>query len=331
MTWPDYSPDGEREGGALAAAGFGLRLAPKRGHRTSAQMRRLVAGAAGAIVSTDPLDADVLGSTSDLRVVARVGVGVDSIDLEVATSRGVVVTVTPGANEATVADHALALMLAAQRRVCEHDAGVRRGEWNRTGDHTPWQLTGTTVGLIGYGRIGRLVRERLYGFGVRVLVNDPIDVKTPDVEAMSLDDLLGASDVVSLHTPLLPATRNLIGAPELARMRPDAIIVNTARGGVIDERALLDALLSGRLRAAALDVFAEEPPPASRLLGLPNVIVSPHNAGLSVRSIAEMTARATASVIDVLAGRVPDNVINPAALDSEPPDRTSLSAGDPRG
>jgi phosphoglycerate dehydrogenase-like enzyme len=314
VTWPDYDLESERLGGALTRAGLTVRLEPKAGHRTPVEVRELVAGAAAAIVSTDPFDADVLASSPELRVIARVGVGIDSIDMDAATACGVAVTVTPGANESTVADHTVALMLAALRRICDHDAGVRRGEWNRTGDHAPWVLGGATVGLIGYGRIGRLVRKRLEGFAVDVLVTDPVEPDDPDVTSVPLEELLAGSDVVSLHAPLLPTTEGLIGKAELALMRPHAVLVNTARGGLCDEAALADALASGRLRAAALDVFEREPPRASRLLTLPNVLLSPHNAGLSVQSIEEMTRRATASVIDVLVGRRPEHLANPEVL-----------------
>jgi phosphoglycerate dehydrogenase-like enzyme len=279
-------------------------------------MRALVGGAAGAIVSTDPFDGSVLNAARGLQVIARVGVGVDSIDLDAATELGIAVTVTPGANEATVADHTIALMLAVLRRICEHDAAVRRGEWPRTGRHTPWLLTGMTIGIVGYGQIGRLVATRLRAFGVRTLVTDPIEPATADVEVMTLRELLAAADIVSLHTPLLQTTRQLIGAREIAAMQPHAILVNTARGGVVDESALVDALAAGRLRGAALDVFDEEPPRDRRLLSLENVTLSPHNAGLSVESVAEMTERATASVIDVLSGRTPADLANPGVLSS---------------
>jgi phosphoglycerate dehydrogenase-like enzyme len=314
VTWPDYDADGEQTGGALARAGLSVRLEPKLGARSASEVGRLVRDAVGAIVSTDPFDASVLAASPALRVIARIGVGVDSIDLDAATAHGIAVTVTPGANEGTVADHAVALMLAAVRRIPEHDAAVRRGEWNRTGEHAAWLLSGGTVGLVGYGHIGRIVAARLRGFDVRVLVNDPIEPRDPAVEAVGLDTLLAASDIVSLHVPLLSSTRGLIGARELALMRPGAILVNTARGGVVDEEALIEALASGRLRAAAIDVFADEPPAGSRLLRLPNVVLSPHVAGLSIRSVRDMARTATTSVIDVLGGRPPAHLANPEVL-----------------
>jgi phosphoglycerate dehydrogenase-like enzyme len=315
VTWPDYDVGDERLGGALEAAGLTVRLAPKLGDRSVAEVRALVADADGAIVSTDPFDATVLAAAPALRVIARVGVGVDSIDMGAATAHGVAVTVTPGANEATVADHTIALMLAVLRRVCEHDAAVRRGEWNRTGEHLPWVLSGTTVGLIGYGRIGRLVARRLLGFDVRVLVCDPRAPSGAQVEVVDLSTLLAESDLVSLHAPLEPGTARLIGAAEIGRMRPGAVLVNTARGGMIDEAALVGALRHGRLRGAALDVFADEPPRDSALLGSSRVVVTPHVAGLSDRSVDEMTRRATASVIEVLSDRRPRDVANPAVFE----------------
>lgn len=312
VTWPDFERADAHA--ALTAAGLSVALAPKHGARSPAEVRALAGTASAAIVSTDPFDASVLARCAQLRVIARVGVGYDSIDVEAATQQGIAVTITPGANEATVADHTVALMLAAVRRIVEHDAAIRRGEWNRTGPHTPGQLAGSTVGLVGYGRIGRLVADRLRGFGVRLLVNDPVTPPAPTVEAVTLDALLAASDVVSVHVPLTAETRGLIAAPQLARMREGAVLVNTSRGAVIHEPALVDALRTGRIAAASLDVFADEPPQDPALLSLPNLTLSPHNAGLSRLSIDEMLRRAADSVIDVLHDRVPEDLANPEVL-----------------
>jgi phosphoglycerate dehydrogenase-like enzyme len=311
VTWPDYDLQADGIGRVLREAGLEIRLAPKLGSRSAAQVRELVAGAAAAIVSTDPFDAQVIASSPDLRVIARVGVGVDSIDLDAATRHGVAVTVTPGANEATVADHTIALMLALLRRICEHDAAVRRGEWNRTGRHIPWTLTGSTVGLVGYGRIGRLVADRLSGFGVTILASDPVEPADDRIGRKTLDDLLASSDIVSLHVPLLPGTRGLIGAAELRLMPRHAVLINASRGGIVDEKALIQELAAGRLRGAALDVFEDEPPSGSALFSLPNVVLSPHIAGLSAESVDCMLRRATRSVVEVLSGRMPADVANP--------------------
>jgi phosphoglycerate dehydrogenase-like enzyme len=320
VTWMGFDPDGPRTGARLRAAGLEVRLAPKLGARTGPEVAELAGGAVAAIVSTDPFDRDVFAAAPELRVVARVGVGTDSIDLAAATEAGVVVTTTPGANSETAADHALALILAAVRRIVEHDGSIRRGEWRRGGALTPWDLHSATVGLVGYGAIGRAVARRLRGFGVRLLVCDPALAGRVDPddegEPVTLGDLLDRSEVVSLHVPLTPATRGLIGAAELRRLRPEAVLVNTSRGGLVDEGALVAALESGRLRAAALDVFADEPSVPRALAALPNVVLTPHIGGLSERSIAAMTEQATEQVLSVLDGGRPDPaaVANPGVL-----------------
>jgi phosphoglycerate dehydrogenase-like enzyme len=315
VTWMDFDPDGRETGARLRAAGFELRLAPKTGARTTADMARLAEDAVAAIVSTDPFDRDVFAAAPSLRAIARVGVGTDSIDLAAATDAGVVVMATPGANRETTADHALALILAALRRVVEHDTSIRRGEWLRAGPMTPWELNRTTVGLVGFGEIGHAVARRLRGFDVALLVCDPAAPATDGIERVALPDLLRRADVVSLHLPLTDATAGLISGPELGLMSRSAVLINTSRGGLVDEAALADALGAGRLRGAALDVFADEPAVPRALAKLPNVVLTPHIGGLSERSIASMTERATAHVLDALRG-VPDAgaVANPAVL-----------------
>ncbi len=317
VTWPDYDVDGASTGGRLRAAGLRARVEPKTGARAPRDVARLAAGAVGAIVSTDPFDESVFAAAPKLRVVARVGVGTDSIDLDAATAAGTVVTVTPGANQETAADHTIALMLAAVRRIVEHDASVRRGEWSRTGTLTPWELHGATVGIVGLGTIGKAVRRRLAGFGVEVLVSDPAVEASDGYSVVGLGELLRRSHVVTLHLPLDDRTRGLIGAAELAAMGPDAVLVNTARGGLVDEVALAGALDRGEIRAVALDVFEDEPTISPALLERANVTFTPHIGGLSDRSIARMTAQATASLLDVLAGR-PERatIANPAVLES---------------
>jgi phosphoglycerate dehydrogenase-like enzyme len=314
VTWPDFDVEDAETGARLIAAGHGVRLAPKLGRRSPADVAALLGGVTGAIVSTDPFDAAVLDTAHGLRVIARVGVGVDSIDLAAATRRGIAVCITPGVNAATTADHTVALMLAALRRIPEHDRAVRAGGWPRGHHATPWELSHATIGLVGYGSIGRLVARRLDGFAVRILASDPAAPYEDNVEAADLDELLGASQVVSLHLPLTPATAGLINRRRIGLMRPDAVLVNTARGGLIDEAALVDALETGRIRAAGLDVFADEPPASPRLRRLPNVILTPHIGGVSERSVAEMTRQATAAVLAVLDGERPDGIVNPDAL-----------------
>jgi phosphoglycerate dehydrogenase-like enzyme len=314
VTWPGFALEGAAAK-RLRAAGLRLRVAPKTGARTPADVERLTRGVVAAIVSTDPFDRTVLAGAEHLRVIARVGIGTDTIDLRAATDEGVVVTVTPGANQETTADHAVAMMLAALRRIVEHDASVRRGEWERGTALTPWDVHGVIVGLVGYGAIGRAVAQRIEGFGARLLVCDPALERLDAGELMALPELLERADVVSLHLPLTAATRGLIGAPELALMRPGAMLVNTSRGALVDETALAAALAGGRLRAAALDVFADEPEVSARLRRLPNVTLTPHIAGLSTQSIARMVEMATDSVLAVLRGRIdPALVANPKVL-----------------
>lgn len=315
VTYPRFDPADPATGAALRAAGLDLRLAPKTGARSAAEVAGLARGAVAAIASTDPFDASVFAACPDLRIVARAGVGFDSIDMEAATQAGVAVTTTPGANWATVADHALALMLAVVRRVPEHDASMRRGEWNRAGELSGTDLTGAVVGLVGYGNIARLVAARLHGFDVELLAYDPAVASAEGIQLVSLEELLERSEIVSLHVPLNEGTRAIIGARELARMREGAILVNTSRGGLVDESALYQALASGRLRAAGLDVFADEPPVGSDLLGSPGVVLSPHVAGLSLGSMARMLESATTSVLELLRGELPSGLVNRTALD----------------
>ncbi len=311
VTWPDYDMDDATLGGALLAAGLEVRLEPKRGSRSPEQLSPLLDGAIGAIVSTDPFTADVVAAAPDLRVIARVGVGYDSIDVAAASRRGVQIATTPGCNDQAVADHTLGLMLALLRRIPELERDLRSGGWNRTGVFAPRQLAGCTVGLVGRGAIGQRVADRLGGFGVELLIHDPALGEA----STALGELLARSHVVSLHCPLLPSTHHLINAEALRTMRPDAVLVNAARGQIVDQAALVEALQAGVIAGAALDVFDVEPPGDSPLLSMDNVVLSPHVAGISTVSIAEMTRLATQAVIDVAAGRHVQHLLNPESLE----------------
>ena len=316
ITWPDFDSSFPAGRALLEDAGLELRLAPRLGNRTSDELGALLPGVLAAIASTDPFTAEVIAGHPELQIIARVGVGYDSVDVDAATRCGVLVATTVGANETTVADHTLALMLGAARRIAEHDRNVKEGKWLRTGPHLSWLLTGATVGLIGYGDIGRLVAERLKGFGTRILVSDPAFDGDSIAESVSLDELLIESDFVSLHVPLLPATRNLIGPREVGLMKRTAVMINTSRGGIVSESALAAALRDGMLRYAGVDVFDAEPPGASPLLELDKVVLTPHIGGVSDASVAAMVERAVHSILDVVAGEVPKDVINPAAADT---------------
>jgi phosphoglycerate dehydrogenase-like enzyme len=318
VTAPGFDVDGDETGARLRQSGLWVEHAGAHGNRQPDEVAWLVRDAVAAIVSSDPFTDTVFAASPQLRVIARLGVGTDSIDLDAATRAGVVVTTTPGLNDETCADHAVALLLAATRRVVEHDASVRRGDWDRGGQLTPWDLHGKRVGVVGYGRIGRCVVRRLRGFGTHIKVFDPVAPPDGDLACATLGELLAWADVVTLHAPLTTTTAGLIGARELTSMKPGAILVNTSRGGLVDEAALLNALRSGRLRAAALDVFQDEPPGNPAWRELSNVVLSPHVGGLSTEAIDAMARQCVQQVLDLLDGKAPDGVVNSQVLERAP-------------
>lgn len=315
VSWPGYALEGPQTGARLSSAGYAIRIEPKLGARTEDELIALMGGAVGAIVSTDPFTAKAIGSNPNLRVIARIGVGTDSIDHAAAREARVAITVTPGMNAVPVADQTLALILALVRKIVPQDANVKGGRWDRVGALTPGELAGKTVGLIGAGTIGKAVAARLRGFEVDLLYFDAAVPQLEGAERVTrLVDLLERSDIVSLHAPLLPETRYMVDAATIGQMRQGAILINTARGGLVDQDALFAALRSGRLGGAGLDVFAEEPPGAAALDGVPNLVCSAHMGGLSHESLRRMTASATDSVLAVLRGEKPSTVINPEVL-----------------
>jgi len=315
VTWPVYDVDDPNTGALLKQAGLGIRLHPRTSNRTPAELADLIGDAVGVIASTDPFDSSVFAACPNLKVIARTGVGVDAIDMAAASAAGVVVATTPGANEEAVADHALAMIMALQRRLADNDAAIRRGRWDRAGALTPSDLYGATVGLVGSGVIGRAVIRRLRGFGSTIVVYDPFLSQAPEgTELVELPTLLDISDVITVHAPLTDSTRGLLGAAEFAAMKQGAYVVNVSRGGIVDERALAASIASGHLGGAGLDTFESEPIVDSPLSELPTVILSPHIAGLSHRSISAMTQAATQAVLDVMAGQLPAHPVNPEAL-----------------
>jgi phosphoglycerate dehydrogenase-like enzyme len=315
VTYPGFDSTDPSTAGVLRDAGFEVRLEPRLRERTTLEVMEMMSEATAGLISTDPFDASVFAGCPDLRVLARVGVGTDAIDLAAATEAGVAVTTTPGVNAETVADHTLALMLACCRRLSENDAMIRAGRWDRGGSLIGIDLAGLTVGIIGLGTIGTAVARRLAGFDVNVIGFDAASVMYAGVTLVELADLLRTADVITVHVPLLPSTKGLIGPAELAAVRPGTILVNTSRGGVVDEQAVIEALRDGRLASAGLDVFAAEPPVASPLLDMPNVVLSPHAAGISVAAQSTMLQMATRSIIEVLGGRAVEGLVNPAVLD----------------
>lgn len=275
---------------------------PPRGPELAA----ILEDADGLIVGSIPLTHDHFAVAPRLRVVAMHGVGVDHIDLRAAATHGVVVTNAPGSNDGAVADLAVGLMLACLRQIPAADRAAHEGAWNgMVGE----ELAGKRVGILGWGRIGRNVARRLAGFDVSFLVHDPfVDaeaVVASGAQPLALDDLLAQADIVSLHLPLTPETHNLLDATRLAQMKPGAYLINTARGGIVDETALLGLLQTGHLRGAGLDCFAVEPPIGNPLLALPNVVVTPHIGAQTREAIARMGAIAAENVLRVLGGEEP--------------------------
>jgi D-3-phosphoglycerate dehydrogenase len=273
-----------------------------------------VAQEADAFVFSGGFPGAELAKAPKCKIIARDGVGYDSVDLGAATTQGVWVTIIPDALVEDVADTAMMLLLAANRRLSYLDASTREGRWREAATdlfaHPPRKLNAATLGLVGFGRIGRAVAQRARGFGMTVIVADPVatadQAASAGAELVPLDRLLGRADFVSIHVPLLESTRHLIGAPELAKMRPSAVLVNTSRGPVVDEAALIAALQEGRLRAAGLDVFEKEPvDPANPLLAMKNVVVTPHIASISDVSNVERRREAAAEVRRVLSGQEP--------------------------
>jgi len=310
ITWPDYPDDSSGHARRLMAADFRLRRAPKLGARSPEKLMELVRHCTAAIVSTDPFTAEVLAAAPHLGIISRVGVGTDSIDLAAAAARGISVTAAKGSNESAVAEHTIGLMLAALRKTVAQDTWLRAGEWRRTGDALGRDLGGKTVGLVGLGTTGMSVARLLSGFAVTVIGYDPVVTRADGVTVVSLPELLRTADVISLHCPLTPATANLIDAKAIAAMRRGMVLVNTARGGVVDEAALAEALRNGQVAAAGLDVFHDEPPQASALLALPDrTVLTPHIAGLTLESVEAMVDHATQAVLDWAAGRVPTGLV----------------------
>ncbi len=283
----------------LQQAGFEIAYPPRgvRLYEPDLLIEHL-AGIDGMIAGMEPLNRRVL-EASKLRAVARMGVGYDAIDVPTATERKVAVTISPGTNQVSVAEHTLALLLGVTRGFPQRDQAVRNGQWSRK--LLP-RLAGKTIGLVGLGRIGKAVVPRAQALELNVIAHDPLADRefaaASGVRLCSLDELLAAADIVSLHLPCTPQTTRMIDRAALGRMRPGAILINTARGGLVDEEALADALSSGHLGGAGLDAFVVEPlPTTSRLLQCENVLLSPHTAGVDQESIVAMARLAAECIV----------------------------------
>jgi phosphoglycerate dehydrogenase-like enzyme len=317
---PDDLTGGNRWVDMLLAEGFKVRVLGDRrfadGARSDMEEIETLRGASAVLAWGERYPAGVIESLPDLRVIARLGVGIDKVDVGAATDRGVVVTVTPTANREAVAEHALALILATAKSVIAGDRDVRAGRWSRS---TQVPLRGRTLGIVGLGRIGRSLASRAQAMRMKVIASEIVPdhgyMDEHGIELVDLDTLLRTADYVSLHCPLTDDTRGMINGDRLAMMKPDAVLVNTARGGIVVEADLVEALRSSTVGGAALDVFEQEPAgPHNPLFQLDNVILSPHVAGSDLLAVEDMGAEAAQCIIDLSRGVWPEDAVVNAEL-----------------
>ena len=311
--WPSVEP----ERAVLAKADAEIVVAPDGYEDT---LVSLAADVDGILTCFAKVTDRVVRAAERCTVIGRYGVGVDNINVDTATELGIAVTYVPDYCVDEVADHVVALLLAWNRRIVLFDRATKARGWGSEGlGMRIMRLKGKTLGVVGFGRIGRAVCARASAFGMDVVASDPYLTVEAAAEAgarlVDLPELVAESDFVTVHSPLTPETRGLIGASELDAMKPDAFLINAARGGLIDEDALYDALTSGNIAGAGLDVVEDiEPPPDHKLLQLENVIVTPHTAFFSQEAVLELEERAAGEVARVFQGQMPDNLVNSAVL-----------------
>jgi len=303
----------------LSKIGAQLHLAEEA--KPEAIMR--VAKDADALFATyAKITADMIRQMTRCRIISRFGIGVDNVDIPAATERGIVVTKVPDYCIDEVSDHAMALLLAAVRKIPLANSMVHQGRWEMPAVVPIHRLRGTVLGLMGFGRIPQLVAPKAQSFGMQVVSYDPYVPKSvfenAKVRSVEFGELLKISDYISIHSPLLPETTGLFNAEAFRQMKPHAYLINTARGPIVDEAALAAALDAGQLAGAALDVMTKEPPKDSPLLGRPNVIVTPHTSFYSEESLVDLQTKAAEEVVRVLQGQAPRNPVNPEALKARP-------------
>ncbi len=290
----------------LAEAGVDIVEADMKVEMSEDRLIDLLGGVDGAVVGVVPLTARVMQNSQQLKVISMHGVGVDHIDLEAAASLGIVVANCPGTNDQAVADLAIGLMIAIARQIPAVDRSLRSQNWGRFSGSELW---GKTLGLVGYGRIGRGVARRALGFDMQVLVHDPYilpdQLDLAQVKLTTFEEVIQSADFLSLHAALTAETRSMIGEVELAAMKPTAYLINTARGGLVDETALYAALQQKVIAGAALDVFVEEPPLGSPLLELENIVLTAHIGAHTQEAIERMGIMAATNVIQTLQGAEP--------------------------
>jgi phosphoglycerate dehydrogenase-like enzyme len=307
-----FLESGEAVAGPLRKAGAAIVPAPRPGPLPEAELISCLDGCDAVVASSDPYTRTVLQAAPRLRLIARWGVGVDSVDLAAATERGVLVANTPGLTTEAVADYTFAMMLALARRLCPARELMVAGGWGEFRGVDVWRKC---LGIIGFGAIGRAVARRADGFSLRILAYDPNlaeeTVTAAGAHPASLPELLAEADFVTLHAALTPATSRMIDAAALQAMKPTAFLINAARGGLIDEAALLRALQKGWIAGAALDVYAAEPLPAEHALRrLPNCLALPHNAFNSVETAAAVNRAVVENVLAVMRGEPPPGLVN---------------------
>ena len=281
------------------------------------EAKALAKDADGVIIQKlGPIDDDFMGALDKCRVLARTGIGTDPIDIEAATRHGMAVVNVPGYCAEEVSEHAFSLLLACARKIRDYAVSVASGEWDFNIGSPVYRLCGTTIGLVGFGQIPRRVVPKAHGFDMKVIAYDPF-VETDDmakvgVEKVTLEELLQRADFVSLHAPLTKDTDKMIGAEQLKMMKKSAYLINTSRGQLIDEKALADALESGDIAGAGLDVFCNEPPgPDNPLPKLKNVVATPHAAYYSEQSLHDLHVKLSRNVGNVLKGKMPEALVNP--------------------
>lgn len=300
----------------LEAAGWSVRTVADGMHADEDRLIELLDGVDATVAGGEPYTRRVLSAARSLKHIARWGVGFDRVDLDAATNDGVLVTTTQGGNDWGVADHAVALMLGlGHLLVSNHQTLVKDG-WGRAIGEDLWRQK---VGIVGLGRIGRGVAQRVHGFEADILAYEPYpDVafcQQYGVRLVTAEQLFAESDYITLHLPLSPETRHFVNRERLSLMKPNAYLVNTARGGLVDEQALYEALSSGKIGGAGLDVREQEPPADRRFDALPNVILSPHTAGITHQTVSAMSTMCVDSILSGWRGERPHGLLTPGAWD----------------
>jgi D-3-phosphoglycerate dehydrogenase len=309
--FPDLNPTRE----VLSRISAELILAEEATPEAIVQVAR---DADALLVTYAKVTAGMIGQMTRCRIIARFGIGVDNVDIAAATNAGIVVTRVPDYCIDEVSDHTMALLLALVRKIPLANSRAHAGRWEMPAVVPIHRLRGSVLGLVGFGRIPQLVAPKAKVFGLRIVSYDPFvseeTMKRAGVEKVDFSELVKVSDHISIHTPLVPETNHLFNAGVFSRMKPTAHLINTARGSIVDEEALAQALDQGHLAGAALDVLSQEPPSASPLFGRDNVILTPHMSFYSVESLIDLQTKAAEEVVRVLTGELPHNPVNPEAL-----------------